>query len=77
MPEELGYSYPDESTVKQPSQVSQDYNLYGVNFFVEHIAKFPASDLPEAFGQHVNAEISSQIQDTNNLLSAIISLQPR
>ena len=39
--------------------------------------KFPASDLPVAFGQYVNAEISSQIQDTNNLLSAIISLQPR
>ena len=74
MPEELGYSYIDERTVKQPSQVSQDYDLCGVNLFVEHNAKCPASDLP--FGQHVNAEISSQIQDTNNLLSAIISLQP-
>lgn len=32
---------------------------------------------PEAFGQHINAEISSQIADTNILIDSIISLQPR
>lgn len=77
VPEEFGYIYPDESSVKQPPQVAADYNPFGTQFFVDHISKFPPADLPEAFGQHVNAEISSQIQDTSDLLSAIISLQPR
>lgn len=33
-------------------------------------------DPPCAFGQHTNAEITSQIMDSNELLSAIVSLQP-
>lgn len=35
----------------------------------------PFSEPPEAFGQHVNAEISSSMQDTDNMLSTIISMQ--
>jgi dynein heavy chain len=34
------------------------------------------NDLPAAFGQHTNAEITSQIMDTNELLYSILSLQP-
>jgi len=34
------------------------------------------SDPPSAYGQHANAEISSQIVDTSDLLDAILSLQP-
>lgn len=34
------------------------------------------NDLPTAFGQHTNAEITSQIMDTNELLYSILSLQP-
>lgn len=33
-------------------------------------------DPPIAFGQHTNAEITSQIMDSNELLAAILSLQP-
>lgn len=33
-------------------------------------------DSPLAFGQHTNAEITSQIMDTNELLEQILSLQP-
>ena len=32
--------------------------------------------LPEAYGQHTNAEINSQTIDSLELLSAILSLQP-
>ncbi len=32
--------------------------------------------MPSAFGQHTNAEITSQIMDTNELLYSILSLQP-
>ena len=35
------------------------------------------SDHPLAFGQHPNADIQSAIQDTQDLLSTVISLQPR
>lgn len=35
-----------------------------------------AQDPPVAFGQHTNAEITSQIMDSNELLAAILSLQP-
>jgi dynein heavy chain len=33
-------------------------------------------DPPSAFGQHPNAEIQSQINDTNELLESIVALQP-
>jgi len=33
-------------------------------------------DPPIAFGQHTNAEITSQIMDSNELLASILSLQP-
>ncbi len=34
-------------------------------------------DQPAAYGQHVNAEITSQILDSNELLDSILSLQPQ
>lgn len=33
-------------------------------------------DPPIAFGQHANAEINSQITETNELLDAVVALQP-
>jgi hypothetical protein len=33
-------------------------------------------DQPVAYGQHINAEITSQILDSNELLESILSLQP-
>ncbi|CAK0888334.1 unnamed protein product [Prorocentrum cordatum] len=35
----------------------------------------PFAEAPEAFGEHMNAEISSSIADTNTLLSTLISMQ--
>ncbi|CEL98551.1 unnamed protein product [Vitrella brassicaformis CCMP3155] len=45
--------------------------------FRNYARELPLIDSPEAFGQHVNAEISSQIADTNALLANLVSIQPQ
>jgi dynein heavy chain len=45
--------------------------------YKEYIKGLPMSDHPLAFGQHPNADIASAIMDTQDLLSTVISLQPR
>jgi dynein heavy chain len=43
----------------------------------DYITSLPIIDKPEAFGQHGNADISSQVVSANDLLSTTLSLQPR
>ena len=51
--------------------------LFTPDHFQSEIAeKFPNEDLPEAYGQHTNAEINSQTIDSLELLGDILSLQP-
>jgi len=45
--------------------------------FRDYIATLPATDRPEAFGQHPNAEISYLIEDSKVLLDSLLGLQPR
>ena len=45
--------------------------------YKDHIKTFPAFDQPMAFGQHLNADISSQIDDANTLIETLVGLQPR
>ena len=47
--------------------------------FRAFVASLPpaALDPPEAFGQHANADISSQMEETKTLLSSVLALQPR
>jgi dynein heavy chain len=45
--------------------------------YKDYIAQLPNFDAPEAFGQHGNADIASQIEDTVELLEAILMMQPR
>jgi len=40
-------------------------------------ATLPGVDRPEAFGQHPNADIASQISEGSEMLQTIVSLQPR
>jgi dynein heavy chain len=40
-----------------------------------HAKDLPMQELPEAFGQHVNAEIASLIQDTDTMTQIIISME--
>lgn len=45
--------------------------------YKEVCAGLPQIDRPEAFGQHPNADIASQIEAGNSMLEVIVSLQPR
>ncbi len=45
--------------------------------FKDYISSLPNSDKPEVFGQHPNADIASQIRESNNILSTLLSLQPQ
>lgn len=37
----------------------------------------PATEYPEVFGQHSNADIASQIAETRTLFDTLLSLQPQ
>ena len=43
--------------------------------YKKYIHDLPHNDHPDAFGQHPNADISSQIENTHDLLNDILSLQ--
>jgi dynein heavy chain len=43
----------------------------------KYIATFPLVDRPEIFGLHQNADISSQQQESKEIIDAIIAVQPR
>jgi dynein heavy chain len=43
----------------------------------EYISMLPSVDHPEAFGQHSNADIQSQIQETKMMFDTLQSLQPQ
>ncbi|KAK2155716.1 hypothetical protein LSH36_233g08055 [Paralvinella palmiformis] len=45
--------------------------------YKEYISMLPNMDHPEAFGQHPNADITSQIQVTKLLFDTLLSLQPQ
>lgn len=62
---------PEEVNFKPPPDVTNP-----AYFYQKFIKEFPMIDKPEAFGQHVNAQIASQIGDTRDLLSSIMQLSP-
>lgn len=45
--------------------------------FREYVASLPTFDKPEVFGQHSNADIASQIRESDNMLQSLVSLQPQ
>ena len=45
--------------------------------YKEYVSMLPNIDHPEAFGQHPNADITSQIQETRLLFGTLLSLQPQ
>lgn len=69
------YGYPaDEQQFKGPDP----YLQFTPAFFQEKILNdFNETDYPRAYGQHENAEITSQILDTNDLLQAVLTLTPQ
>ncbi|CAD7700814.1 unnamed protein product [Ostreobium quekettii] len=47
-----------------------------LQIFKDYIVTLPATDRPEAFGQHPNAEISYLREDSKIVLDCLLSLQP-
>uniref|UniRef100_G1MEZ7 Dynein axonemal heavy chain 2 n=1 Tax=Ailuropoda melanoleuca TaxID=9646 RepID=G1MEZ7_AILME len=45
--------------------------------YKEHISMLPGMDPPEAFGQHPNADVASQIAEARTLFETLLSLQPQ
>ncbi|KAK1153304.1 dynein heavy chain 2, axonemal [Acipenser oxyrinchus oxyrinchus] len=45
--------------------------------YKEYISMLPNMDQPEAFGQHPNADIASQIREARTLFETLLSLQPQ
>eukprot|EP01017_Pseudomicrothorax_dubius_P013221 TRINITY_DN1573_c0_g1_i8.p1 TRINITY_DN1573_c0_g1~~TRINITY_DN1573_c0_g1_i8.p1 ORF type:complete len:621 (+),score=147.25 TRINITY_DN1573_c0_g1_i8:113-1975(+) len=74
----LPYFIPDDAGWKPPQDMLNNKAVNLTQAFYEmKIKELPSIDTPAAFGQHINAEISSQIADTNLLIDSIISLQPK
>mmetsp|Transcript_3653 Transcript_3653/g.6221 ORF Transcript_3653/g.6221 Transcript_3653/m.6221 type:complete len:1261 (+) Transcript_3653:2172-5954(+) len=72
-----------EDTLEVPSYPLSELREYCVpadgdlNSYKEFIKNLPQSEHPLAFGQHPNADISSQIEDATDLLTTTASLQPK
>jgi dynein heavy chain len=45
--------------------------------YKDFCAGLPTIDRPDVFGQHTNSDIASQIRESNNLLSTLMSLEPQ
>jgi dynein heavy chain len=72
-----------DDTIDVPGQRLSSLSTYVVpdegplSLYKEACAGMPQLDRPEAYGQHPNADISSQIEAGTSMLSIIVSLQPR
>ncbi|XP_039087571.1 dynein heavy chain 2, axonemal [Hyaena hyaena] len=49
----------------------------GLASYKEYISMLPSMDPPEAFGQHPNADVASQITEARTLFETLLSLQPQ
>ena len=55
----------------------ESLDLEMVTDYIEAIKDFPALPKPEIFGLHENADITCDQNETYNMFSAILALQPR
>lgn len=74
--------YYTASILKDDYKFSQSGCYYApsdgpLSSFVNYIRELPINDLTEAFGLHDNADITSAINETNQLLGTALSLLPR
>lgn len=72
--EDLKYGYPAEETNTKVNPI----DVYTPEYFYEEIANgMEDADKPLAFGQHVNAEINSQVIESTETLQSILVLTPQ
>lgn len=74
-PHDVRYVVPDELTLKEAK--NQEKGFSEPMYYQLKIQEFPAVETPETFGQFINAEIQSQIIQTDILINSIISLSPK
>lgn len=73
--ENMHYMYPfDETQYKQPDLTQVFTPQY---FYDELTLRMNDLDPPEVYGQYINAEISSQINDSKEMLDDILSITPQ
>ena len=73
-----------EDAINVPAfKLSHDIDQYEVPpdgdlpHYIEFIRDLPPVDNPAAFGQHLNAEMSCQMDNSRELLGTILALQPQ
>lgn len=64
------YKFSESGTYYAPNNGSQEV-------FSQYIKELPTDDDPEVFGMHTNANITSGINETNELLFKVLELQPQ
>jgi dynein heavy chain len=67
---EEGYQFSESGTYYIPT----DGDLSHYRAYIEEL---PQDDLPEVFGLHSNANITYQAQETDKIISTVLSIQPR
>lgn len=70
----MNYMYPfDEAAFKHPDLTQ----VFTPSFFYDELLnKMDDLDPPQVYGQHINAEISSQITDSKDMLASILEITP-
>ncbi|KAG2448089.1 hypothetical protein HYH02_007114 [Chlamydomonas schloesseri] len=68
----------DDAYKFTPSGLYYSPNAEGsLEDYRDYIRGLPATEAPEVFGMHSNANISFQLQETRKLVDAVLSIQPR
>ena len=71
------YRIPDYEKEGKDKQQNKELKYDNSDWYCARIEEFHDDDPPAAFGQHINAAISSSIQQTHILLNSVLSLQPK
>jgi dynein heavy chain len=75
-------SYYNVNTLREGNKFSPSGTYYvppvgTLDVFKAYVQDLPMNDDPEIFGMHNNANIASQLRETQTLMETVLSLQPR
>jgi dynein heavy chain len=78
----INHLFNDEAVTTPQYKLSNLSNYYipegtEMQHYRDYINSLPASDKPEVFGQHPNADIASQMRESTNILDTLLSLMPQ
>eukprot|EP00741_Cyanophora_paradoxa_P002452 tig00000076_g2377.t1 len=67
----------EENYIFSPSGTYQSISAQNLREYLEYIRSLPTNPAPEVFGLHENADITCAENETIDLLSTIVTMQPR